>query len=96
MLDKIYDVNLTLDENHQILNNSDFVICKDSLRFYCKERGIVILTNKEKKYRQFVSLHVDGLPLREEASYLLDHGLSLNKSTISAYRKRFQRELNQS
>lgn len=96
MLDKIYDVNLTLDENHQILNNSDFVICKDSLRFYCKERGIVILTNGEKKYRQFVTLHVDGLSLREEVSYLLDHGLSLNKSTISAYRKRFQRESNQS
>ena len=91
-IDKIYDVNLTLQENIQILEDSGFIISGDSLRRYCKARGIVILTPVEKRYRKFKELHIDGLSLRKELVLLEQHGLNIQLKTLQNYRARLKQE----
>ena len=91
-IDKVYDVNLTLSENIQALEDSGFIIKEDPLRRYCKDRGIIVLTPAEKRYRRFKELHTDGLSFRKELEFLKQHGLDIELGTLQKYRARFQHE----
>ena len=95
-IDIFYNVNLTLQENVQILEDSGFIITECSLRRYCKARGIVILTPAEKRYRKFKELHIAGLSLRKELAILEQQGLKLQLRTLQKFRARLQQEANNS
>lgn len=91
LLDILYDRELTLMENLQILLDSDIAefdkgFSKNSLYRYCKDRGIVCSTKSLNKREMFFKLHVDGMSLSKEQEYLKEKGLALSMTTISKYR----------
>ena len=91
LLDILYDRELTLMENLQILLDSDIAefdkgLSRNSLYRYCKDRGIVCSTKSLNKREMFFKLHVDGMSLPKEQEYLKEKGLALSMTTISKYR----------
>lgn len=92
LLDRLYDNSLTLSENNRMMSEEGLVISEDSLRRYCKDRGIKVLTPAEKRYRKFTELHICGLSLRKELEMLKQHGLKLQLHTLQKYRVRYQQE----
>lgn len=89
-LDEAYNQNLTVEENHQILNDSDFVISIPTLYNYCSNRGIVKRKKAENKYNRFKELHQEYMSCRKEQQYLAENGLQLSIGTLQAYRKRLE------
>jgi hypothetical protein len=88
ILDEAYNKRLSVSENLQILNDSDFIISRSTLYNYCVNRGIVTKKKAEDKYCRFMELHQDNMSCREEQQYLAENGLQLSLGTIQAYRKR--------
>lgn len=91
-LDEAYNRNLSVTENLQILNDSDFIICRTTLYNYCDNRGIVTKKKAENKFIRFTELHKDNMSCREEQQYLAENGLQLSLGTIQAYRKRLGKD----
>ena len=90
ILDEAYNQNLSIEENHQILNDSDFIISIPTLYNYCRNRGIVTKKKAENKFSRFIELHTDHMSCREEQKYLEEKGLQLSLGTIQAYRKKLE------
>lgn len=89
-LDEAYNKELSVSENLQILNDSDFLISRTALYRYCLNRGLVTKKKVEDKYNRFMELHMDNMSYREEKQYLEEKGLKLSLATIEAYRKRLE------
>ena len=89
-LDEAYNKTLSVSENLQILNDSDFLISRTALYRYCLNRGIVTKKKTEDKFNRFIQLHKDDLSCREEQKYLAEKGLQLSLGTVQTYRKRFE------
>ena len=89
-LDQAYNKELSVSENLQILNDSDFLISRSSLYEYCDYRGIVTKKKGENKFIRFTELHQDYMSCRNEQQYLSENGLELSLGTIQAYRKRLE------
>ena len=89
-LDEAYNKRLSVSENLQILNDSDFIISRSTLYNYCVNRGIVTKKKTEDKFNRFIQLHKDDLSFREEQKYLAEKGLQLSLGTVQTYRKRFE------
>lgn len=87
LLDKAYNKEITFEENLEILNDSDFVIGKSALYVYCRNRNIPLKNSRTNKYDRFLSLHIEGLSVRDEQAYLKEHQLLLSLSTLQKYRK---------
>ena len=90
ILDEAYNKRLSVSENLQILNDSDFIISRSTLYNYCVNRGIVTKKKTEDKFNRFIQLHKDDLSCREEQKYLAEKGLQLSLGTVQTYRKRFE------
>ena len=89
-LDEAYNKTLSVSENHQILNDSDFLISRTALYRYCLNHGIVTKKKTEDKFNRFIQLHKNDLSCREEQKYLAEKGLQLSLGTVQTYRKRFE------
>ena len=89
-LDEAYNKSLSVTENLQILNDSDFIICRATLYNYCVNRGIVTRKKAENMFFRFKELHQDYMSCRNEQQYLAENGLKLSLGTIQAYRKRLR------
>ena len=89
-LDEAYNKSLSVTENLQILNDSDFIICRATLYNYCVNRGIVTRKKSENMFFRFKELHQDYMSCRNEQQYLAENGLKLSLGTIQAYRKRLR------
>lgn len=89
-LDQAYNKTLSVSENLQILNDSDFIISRSTLYNYCVNRRIVTKKKAEDKYNRFIELHQDYMSCRNEQQYLAENGLQLSLGTIQAYRKRLE------
>ena len=85
-LDEAYNKSLSVTENLQILNDSDFIICRATLYNYCVNRGIVTRKKAENMFFRFKELHQDYMSCRNEQQYLAENGLKLSLGTIQAYR----------
>jgi len=91
-LDEAYNKSLSVAENLQILNDSDFLISRSTLYNYCLNRGIITKKKAEDKYNRFISLHQDYLSCRDEQRYLEENGLKLSLGSLQLYRKRYEQD----
>ena len=89
-LDEAYNKSLSVTENLQILNDSDFIICRATLYNYCVNRGIVTRKKAENMFFRFKELHQEYMSCRKEQQYLAENGLQLSIGTLQAYRKRLE------
>jgi hypothetical protein len=87
-LDEAYNKSLSVTENLQILNDSDFIICRATLYNYCVNRGIVTRKKAENMFFRFKELHQEYMSCRKEQQYLAENGLQLSIGRLQAYRKR--------
>jgi len=92
LLDVVYDQSRSVEENLQILNDSDFKISSSALYRYISDRGIKPKKESDSKYEVFKRMHLDGISIRKEQDYLKNMGLSLSTKTIASYRKRINSE----
>ena len=92
-LDEAYNQNLSIGENHQILNDSGFIISIPTLYNYCRNRGIVKRKKSENKFIRFMELHKDYMSCRKEQQYLAENGLQLSLGAIQTYRKRLEMDI---
>ena len=93
ILDEAYDRTLSVDENLQILNDSDFEIKRSTLYRYIKDRNITSVKKNMRSYELFKAYHKQNMTIREEKDYLDGKGLVLSIRTISNYLKRLAGEL---
>ena len=88
ILDEAYNRDLSVLENLQILNDSDFIICRETIYRYLKDRNITCTQKSEHNFELFKAYHIPNLTIREEKDYLESKGLHLCFRTISNYRKK--------
>ena len=88
ILDEAYNRDLSVLENLQILNDSDFIICRETIYRYLKDRNITCTQKSEHNFELFKAYHKPNLTIREEKDYLESKGLHLCLRTISNYRKK--------
>lgn len=94
-LDQFYDQNLSVEENLQILGDSDIDILnvglsRSTLYAYCKNRGIETGVNHRGRLKRFAELHKEGMSLAEEKRYLEEKGMKLSRNSIREYRKQLR------
>lgn len=93
LIDDYYNVNCTVKENLEYINEFLFNVSEKTLYNYCKERNINTKVNKERNDLEIMSLYDSNLSLRKNVERFKEMGISISKSKLSNLIKEYNNNI---
>lgn len=93
LIDDYYNVNCTVKENLEYINEYLFNVSEKTLYNYCKDRNINTKVNKDRNDSEIISLYDFNLSIRKNVERFKDMGISISKSKLSNLIKEYNNNI---